>query len=98
VILQEYDEATSKPEPVTVTTDGDDASTLPGATEAICSTKLIIKTPPVTASTRLRMCLPPTAAVDIAQWREETDAAGDDSSTNPRGIGHLNEPTIVDAA
>ncbi len=93
MILQEYDEATSKPEPMTVTTDGDDASTLTGATEAICSTKLIIKTPPslstavkVTASTRLRMCLPPTAAVGIAQGREETDAAGDELIKTTEGF------------
>ena len=76
-----------------MTTDGDDASTLTGTTDATCSTKLITKTPPslsmavkVSESTRPRMYPPPAADAGIAQERDETDAAGDELVTTTEGF------------
>ena len=70
---------------MTVTEDGEDASTLAGTADATSSTTLMSKMPPslsmdknVTPSTTLKMYLPPTVRDDgIEQDIEEDDAAGD---------------------
>ena len=73
------------PEPVTVRTPGEEASTLRGLTEAMASRTSISSTPPSlsteeneTESITPRMYFPPTVRDDgMEQERSEKEAAGD---------------------